>query len=219
MKKPANIEKIEWKRLKKLICYEMEAESKGFTLIAGVDEAGRGPLAGPVVAAACYIPSNIYLPGIDDSKKLTELQREKLFETIVGDSRIIYGVGIIDSQTIDEINIYQATIKAMQMAVDKMAIKPDCLLVDGLKLPYPDVYVEKIISGDSLSQSIAAASVIAKVTRDKLMVEFHMQWPHYGFDRHKGYGTDRHTDALREHGPCPIHRKTFEPIKSMLGCC
>lgn len=208
-----NIDSEEKKRIQTLLQYEMEARSKGFTLIAGIDEAGRGPLAGPVVAAACIIPEGIYIPQVNDSKKLTPKIRELVFQMIIDNPRIIYGIGIIDSLTIDRINIYQATIQAMLMAVERLAVKPDCLLVDGMQLPHSDITVTKIIKGDQKSQSIAAASILAKVTRDRLMEEYHLQWSCYGFDKHKGYGTAYHMDAISKYGACPIHRLTFEPMK------
>lgn len=185
--------------------------------VAGIDEAGRGPLAGPVVAAACILPEGCYLPGLDDSKKLTERRREQLFSVLTEDPRVRYGVGVADAPLIDTVNIFQATIQAMLMAVDELVVQPGYLLVDGLKLPHPTIPGEKIIKGDNLSLSIMAAAIIAKVTRDRLMKAYDQQWPQYGFAKHKGYGTQAHRDAIAEHGPCDIHRKTFEPIKSMLA--
>jgi ribonuclease HII len=207
------IPKRELRRLNILLQFEMEARQQGHKFIAGVDEAGRGPLAGPVVAAACMIPEGILLPGLDDSKKLTPKQREELFEAIINTKSIIYGIGIKDSLIVDTINIYQATIQAMLEAVNNLACEVDLLLVDGLQLPHPKIPVQKIIQGDSKSHSIAAASIIAKVTRDRMMCEFHKQWPQYGFDQHKGYGTEKHVEAIKIHGPCPIHRMSFEPLK------
>lgn len=202
-------------RLQQLLRYEEAARRLGYRFIAGVDEAGRGPLAGPVVAAACSIPEGIFFPGINDSKQLTAKQRASLFKEITTHPDVVYGVGIVSHEVIDQINILQASIKAMIDAVEALKIAPDYLLVDGLKLPHPTPS-EKIIKGDAKSQSIAAASIIAKETRDGLMETYHEKWPHYGFDRHKGYGTKKHVEAIRKHGPCPIHRSTFEPVKSLL---
>lgn len=205
------IEPNELQRLLLLNQYENEARAKGFQLIAGIDEAGRGPLAGPVVAAACIIPQGVFVPQINDSKKLSAKTREVLFDRIIQDQRIIYGIGIVNALEIDRINIYQATIQAMFIAVSQLADTPDCLLVDGMKLPHPTIPCIKIIKGDTLSQSIAAASVLAKVTRDKIMCEYHEKWPQYGFNKHKGYGTAQHLEAISTYGPCDIHRRSFEP--------
>lgn len=181
-------------------------------MIAGIDEAGRGPLAGPVVASACIIPDGIYFPGVNDSKKLLPLKRKLLFEQITSNSQVIYGIGIVSPERIDKINIYRATIQAMLEAVEKLGRQPDYLLVDGLKLPHPTLPSQKIIKGDAKSQSISAASIIAKETRDQLMRGYHLEWPLYGFDEHKGYATSKHLLAIEQHGPCPIHRKTFSPF-------
>lgn len=213
---PTLFDEAEWQRLKALNCFEDAARQRGIEMIAGVDEAGRGPLAGPVVAAACIIPEGLYLEGADDSKKLTPKQRYDLFEIIIGNPNIRYAVGIVSSEEIDRINIYQATVQAMLIAVNGLDPAPELLLVDGMNLPHPKIPCQKIIGGDALSHSIAVASIIAKETRDRLMLEYHLKWPNYGFDRHKGYGTEMHRDALEKHGPCPIHRFTFEPIKSSL---
>jgi len=201
----------EEERLHLLTQYEREATTSGFNCIAGIDEAGRGPLAGPVVAAAIILPSALLIPGINDSKKLSPKLRKQLFEQLIR-SAIDYAVGVVDAVEIDRINIYQATIIAMLSAVAKLKIVPDCLFVDGMALPHPAIPSKKIIRGDQLSQTIAAASIIAKETRDALMVEYHAQWPHYGFDRHKGYGTEMHLEALERLGPCPIHRMSFKPV-------
>lgn len=215
MRKPRNIEQAEWIRLQELLHYEREALAKGFKRIAGIDEAGRGPLAGPVVAAACIIPENIVIPGVDDSKKLTPLIRQNLYDAITSIPEISYAIAIVDAATIDIINIYQATLKAMLDAVNKLTIPPDFLLVDGTALPNLTIPSEKIIKGDSKSHSIAAASILAKVTRDRLMEEYHIQWPDYGFNQHKGYGTEKHIDAIAKYGACPIHRMTFAPLKKL----
>lgn len=200
-------------RLQQMIIYEENAYQQGYQFIAGLDEAGRGPLAGPVVAAACIIPRGLFIPYVNDSKKLTAKMREQLFDRLTHDPSIIYAIGIIEAEEIDRLNIYQATIHAMCQAVEKLTIYPDCLLVDGMKLPH-SLPCQKIIKGDQLSQSIAAASIIAKETRDRLMRTYHDQWPVYGFHQHKGYGTARHLEALNQHGPCPIHRYSFEPVKT-----
>lgn len=210
----ADIEPEELLRLKQLTLLEDKARKRGFQAIAGIDEAGRGPLAGPVVAAACIIPRGVWIKGVNDSKKLTPLRRQYLYEQMVADGRIHFGIGIVDSIEIDCVNILQATIKAMHKAVSQLARVPDYLLIDGLQIVYEDIPAEKVIGGDAKSQSIAAASVLAKETRDRLMVALHEEWPLYGFHKHKGYGTAEHLEAIKRHGPCPIHRRSFEPIKS-----
>lgn len=206
----------EKERLENLIMHETKARQQGFRLVAGVDEAGRGPLAGPVVAAACIIPEGLFIAGVNDSKKLTATKRALVFKKLTEHPAIAYGVGIIDAAEIDRLNIYQATIQAMLKAVDLLPKKPDCLLVDGLKLPHPNLPVTSIIGGDRCSYAIAAASIIAKEVRDRLMHDFHNSWPLYGFDRHKGYCTALHVENLTKFGPCPIHRRSFEPLKSQL---
>jgi ribonuclease HII len=211
------VEQDEWQRLQELVLFEKEARLKGFKLIAGIDEAGRGPLAGPVVAAVCILPKNLFIPDIDDSKKLTPKKRCELFEFLVNHKKIHYGIGILSSVKIDEINIYQATVQALLQAVNRLTVAPDLLLVDGMQIPHETIPSQKIIKGDQKSQSIAAASIIAKETRDRLMREYDRIWPDYGFLQHKGYGTEMHLKALALHGPCPIHRRSFDPIKSMIA--
>lgn len=206
----------EQQRLCDLTRFEEEARQQGYRCIAGIDEAGRGPLAGPVAAAACIIPPGIFFCGIDDSKKLSAARREMLFEQITGRKGVIYSVCIVSPAEIDRINIYQATIRAMLDAIAALSVFPDYLLVDGMQLSHPVIPCKKIIRGDSKSQSIAAASIIAKVTRDRIMEKFHDCWPLYGFKDHKGYGTEQHLAAIEAHGPCPIHRMTFEPLKKHL---
>lgn len=201
----------ERRRLEALTQFEKEARLQGHDCIAGIDEAGRGPLAGPVVAAACIIPEGVFFGGIDDSKKLSPQEREVLFEQIT--AKAVYALGIISSLEIDRINIYQATIQAMLKAVAALAQQPHVLLVDGMNLPHPTIPCQKIIKGDQKSQSIAAASILAKVIRDRMMEEFDLQWPQYEFKQHKGYGTPKHLEAIEKHGPCPIHRMSFEPLK------
>lgn len=202
------------KRLHGLVKFEEEARQQGFKLIAGIDEAGRGPLAGPVTAAACIIPEGRFFPKINDSKKLSQLQREKFYQQIVEDPTIIYGIGIIDHLIIDAINIYQATIKAMLMAVKNLFLQPDYLLVDGLSLPHESIPSKKIIKGDEQSQSIMAAAIIAKVTRDRIMVDYDQEFPEYGFKNHKGYATKEHCEALEKFGPSSIHRN-FRRVKEL----
>lgn len=201
-------EQFELKRLKRLTLLERKFRKNGYDSIAGVDEAGRGPLAGPVVAAACVIPPKLFFPGVDDSKKLLPKKREILFDQITSHPDVYFGIGIVSHTVIDQINIYQASIQAMITAVDNLKILPSILFVDGLTLPHT-IPCHKIIRGDSLSQSIAAASIIAKVTRDRIMCEYDLQWPGYGFKEHKGYGTAQHQKALETLGPCPIHRISF----------
>ena len=196
--------------------FEREARNAGYIRIAGVDEAGRGPLAGPVFAAACIIPEGVFIPGIDDSKKLTPKKRGELFSILKQHHLVNYGIGSASPEEIDTINIFQATIQAMLRAVALLFPEPDYLLVDGLRLPHPTIKCQKIIRGDSLSYSIAAASIIAKESRDLLMKEYHSQWPEYGFDRHKGYGTRLHLEAIKQYGPCPIHRRSFAPVATVL---
>jgi len=207
-------------RLEKITEYENHARSKGFQWIAGVDEAGRGPLAGPVVAAACIIPEGIYLEGINDSKQLTAAQRDKFYEEIQKNPAILSGVGIEEAALIDQINVLQATFYAMVAAVSALSQKPDYILVDGPHIPSFGtdcrIPAQGIVDGDTLSQSIMAAAIIAKCSRDRMMLKFHDQWPEYGFKEHKGYGTPKHLAALRIHGPCPIHRRSFEPVKILL---
>lgn len=209
------IDPFERLRLQEMTSFEREATNAGFTAIAGVDEAGRGPLAGPVVAAACIIPQGLFFPGINDSKKLSAKQRAHLFQQLTTHADIFYGIGIVHAEKIDEINIYQATILAMHHAIDALAKRPDTLLVDGMPLSYQNLPALKIIKGDSKSQSIAAASIIAKETRDNMMHAYDQEWPQYGFAKHKGYGTPFHLTALHTYGPCPLHRTSFEPIKSI----
>ena len=183
-------------------------------VICGVDEAGRGPLAGPVCAAAVILPANLEIPGLTDSKKLTDKKRRELYPVIM-EQAIAYGIGFASEQEIDEINILQATFLAMQRAIDQLAVKPDLALIDGNRQKDFGVPAKTVVKGDSLSASIAAASILAKVTRDHLMLEQAETYPQYKFDVHKGYGTKAHYEALREFGPCPIHRMTF--LKKFYG--
>jgi len=190
--------------------------TKGYQVIAGVDEAGRGPLAGPVIAAACIIPEGIRFKGINDSKKLTPEERYRFYEAIQQNLSVFLGVGVVEAPLIDDINILQATFCAMRAAVSALPQKPDYIVVDGPYIPQFDIPAEGIIKGDTLSRSIMAAAIIAKCTRDRMMMEFHDQWPEYGFKDHKGYGTPQHLLALKIHGPCPIHRKSFTPVKALI---
>ncbi|MBI4395248.1 MAG: ribonuclease HII [Candidatus Omnitrophica bacterium] len=190
--------------------WESVFRHQGFRLIAGVDEAGRGPLAGPVVAAACLIPSSVHLEGIRDSKMLSPEVREKLFWQII--TRTIVGVGIVSEQEIDRINILRASLLAMREAVLALTVTPDLLLIDGpykIDLPLKQV---PMIDGDRKLISVGAASIVAKVTRDRIMCDYDLQYPHYGFRKHKGYCTPAHVAALEECGPSPIHRMSFQPI-------
>lgn len=184
---------------------------QGVGSIAGVDEAGRGPLAGPVVAASVIFPRDVLIEGVNDSKKISEKQREKLYDVIRAQALTV-GVGIVGHEVIDRINILQATILAMRKAIEEMKGKPDFVIVDGNSFRHETLRFQNVIGGDAKSFTIAAASIIAKVTRDRMMREFDHQYPNYGFAQHKGYGTQRHLDAIREFGLCEIHRKTFHSI-------
>jgi ribonuclease HII len=191
--------------------FEKDAYRSGFHRVAGIDEAGRGPLAGPVVASAVILPPGCSIDRLTDSKKLTAALREELFP-IIEDQAVAIGVGIADAALIDRINILEATRRAMQEAVASLQPYPDFLLIDALRLDLP-IPQKGIIKGDLLSHSISAASVIAKVTRDRLMEAYHQRYPEYGFKKHKGYGTRDHLRVLRELGPTPIHRKTFRGVR------
>lgn len=207
--KPLSGEKLkkELHRLEGMKEYERKYASCGF--ICGIDEAGRGPLAGPVVAAACILPTDCEILYLNDSKKLTEKRREELFVEIQ-EKAVSFGVGIVSPAVIDEINILQATYEAMRQAVEKLSVRPDVFLNDAVVIPGIDESRQvKIIKGDAKSVSIAAASILAKVTRDHMMEEYDRLYPEYGFAKHKGYGTKAHLDAVREHGMCPIHRRSF----------
>lgn len=188
--------------------------AQGIKVICGMDEAGRGPLAGPVCAAAVILPEHLELPGLTDSKKLTDKKRRELYP-IIKEQAIAYGIGFADEREIDEINILQATFLAMSRALEQLGVKPELALIDGNREKAFGIPVKTVVKGDSLSANIAAASVLAKVTRDDLMVEMARQYPEYGFEIHKGYGTKAHYAALREHGPSPIHRMTF--LKKFYG--
>ncbi len=191
---------------------ECALRARGFFSVAGIDEAGRGPLAGPVVAAAVILPESYALAGLDDSKKLPASRREKLFAAITADTRILWATGTAEVEEIDRHNILRATHLAMARAVEALPLKPHHALVDGLPVHGLTVAHTALVGGDGLSLSIAAASIIAKVTRDRRMVELDGQYPQYGFARHKGYGVREHLAALQSHGPCPIHRRSFAPV-------
>lgn len=192
--------------------FEDQARSEGFAFVAGVDEVGRGCLAGPVVAAACILDRERPLPeGLDDSKKLTAAHRETI-NAELRESVLAFGIGAVEADEIDKINILEATKKAMFLAIEALSPSADYLLIDALQLKSVRVPQKALIKGDSISVSIAAASVIAKVYRDELMKSYEAQYPQYGFARHKGYGCSSHFEAIREHGPCPLHRKTFRGV-------
>lgn len=206
MKKEAEI--IDWFK------FENEAKAQGYNIVCGIDEAGRGPLAGPVCAAAVILPEGCEIEGINDSKKLTEKKREALYDVII-EKALAYGIATADEKEIDEINILQATYLAMNRAVQKLSIKPDMALVDGNRDPKLGVPTQTIVKGDARSMSIAAASILAKVTRDRFMLEMDEKYPQYQFAKHKGYGTKLHYEMLAQYGPSEIHRMTF--LKSFYG--
>ena len=199
--------------MSELTMWEIE-DSLGLHLICGVDEAGRGPLAGPVCAAAVVLPEHLQIPGLTDSKKLTDKKRRELFP-IIQEQAIAYGIGLASESEIDEINILQATFLAMGRALEQLSVRPALALIDGNRETDFGLPVKTVVKGDSLSANIAAASILAKVTRDNLMLELAQQYPEYGFDIHKGYGTKAHYEALRTYGPCPIHRRSF--LKKFYG--
>lgn len=197
-----------------LLCYEKQLYEQGIELIAGVDEVGRGPLIGPVVAAAVILPKNYKLEGLTDSKKLSEKKRDAFYQIIKRDA-ISIGVGVIDEVKIDEVNIYEATKLAMKDAISKLKIKPEHVLIDAMPLEI-DIPTTSIIKGDAKSESIAAASVIAKVTRDSMMYELDKKYPMYGFGNHKGYPTKKHIEAINKYGLIPGYRKTYGPVKDLI---
>ncbi len=206
--KPLTGEKLERELARLEAMREYERAYDGFSCICGIDEAGRGPLAGPVVAAAVVLPKDCRILYLNDSKKLSEKKREMLYEEIL-EKAAAYGVGMASPGRIDEINILQATYEAMRQAADKLGIVPDIFLNDAVVIPGIDRKQVPIVKGDAKSVSIAAASILAKVTRDRMMAEYDGMYPQYGFGKHKGYGTAAHIAALHEYGPCPIHRRTF----------
>ena len=187
---------------------EQEMEEAGYAVVCGVDEAGRGPLCGPVVAAACILPTGLVIEGLNDSKKLTEKKREALFDWIC-ENALAYSIAQASVEEIDALNILEADLLAMRRAIDGLSIKPDCALIDGNVARDFQIPARPVVHGDAISPSIAAASILAKVTRDRLCVELDRDYPQYGIAKHKGYGTKAHMEALRTHGPAPIHRKQF----------
>ncbi|MFE0503534.1 ribonuclease HII [Peribacillus butanolivorans] len=197
----------------KMTEFERELRKQGFSVLAGIDEVGRGPLAGPVVTSAVILPESFYLPGLNDSKKIPESKRELFYETILKEA-VSIGVGIVHSEEIDEINIYQATKKAMIAAVNNLSELPDHLLIDAMELEVPIPQLS-LIKGDARSISISAASIIAKVTRDRMMKGYGEAYPEYGFEKHMGYGTKQHLEALDNHGLTPWHRRSFAPVKEI----
>lgn len=197
-----------------LFQYDTHIREEGYSLLCGVDEAGRGPLVGPVVAAAVILPPDFQLDGLNDSKKLTEKKREALF-TIIKEQAVAYGIGVADHKEIDEVNILQATFLAMRRAVAALEQQPDLILVDGNQDPKLGLETRTVVKGDATSASIAAASVLAKVTRDHMLIELDREYPQYHFAKHKGYGTKDHYAQLMTYGPCPYHRRTF--LKKLKG--
>lgn len=193
-----------------MMTYELEAKytDLGYKVICGCDEAGRGPLAGPVVAAACVLPIGLVIEGLNDSKKLTEKKREALFE-IIKEEAIAYSIASASVEEIEQINILNASMLAMKRAIEGLSVKADFALIDGNVVRGFDIPAEPIIKGDATSPSIAAASILAKVTRDRMLVEYDKQYPEYGFAKHKGYGTKLHTDSIKKYGVLPIHRRSF----------
>ena len=200
-------------RLEGMLAYEKELYAQGISLIAGVDEVGRGPLAGPVVAAAVILPQNCKIKGLNDSKKIPKKKHEEIFQA-VKDNALAIGIGIMDNQVIDQVNIYEATKLAMKEAISQLEPQPEHLLIDAMKLDLP-ITQTSIIKGDANSLSIAAASIVAKVTRDQMMTTYDQEYPGYDFAQNAGYGTTKHLEGLEKQGVTPIHRRSFEPIKSM----
>ena len=202
-------------RVKNLYRYEDRAREKGYKLIAGSDEAGRGSLVGPVVVAAVILPEDLYLERLDDSKKLSAKIRETLYEKIIS-AAISYSCVEVPVEEIDTLNVYQATLEGMKRAVAALDVQPDFVFTDAMKVDFGKIRTHSIVHGDALSASIAAASIIAKVTRDRLADEWAVQYPSYGFEHNRGYGTLEHLDAIEKFGPCPLHRHSFNPVKNLL---
>ena len=194
--------------------YELRAMEQGFKIVCGVDEAGRGPLAGPVYAAAVILPTGLQIPGLNDSKKLSEKKREELFD-IITQKAISYSIGIATEREIDEINILNATFLAMKRAVDGLEICPDYAIIDGNREPHTGIFEETVVKGDGKVMSVAAASILAKVSRDRFMLEMAEKYPQYQFEKHKGYGTKLHYEMISQYGVSPIHRRSF--LKKMVG--
>ena len=214
-KKHIQVELDENLRLENMLTYEKDLYKQGLTLIAGVDEVGRGPLAGPVVAAAVILPQGCKIKGLNDSKKIPKKKHLEVFQA-VQDQALSIGIGIIDNQVIDQVNIYEATKLAMKEAISQLSLQPQHLLIDAMKLELP-ISQTSIIKGDANSLSIAAASIVAKVTRDELMKEYDQQFPGYDFAANAGYGTAKHLEGLEKLGVTPIHRTSFEPVKSLVS--
>ena len=200
-------------RLEKMLAYEKELYAQGIHLIAGVDEVGRGPLAGPVVAAAVILPENCKIPGLNDSKKIPKTKHQAIYQAVL-DQALSIGIGVKDNRVIDQVNIYEATKLAMLEAIQELEPQPQHLLIDAMKLDLP-ISQTSIIKGDANSLSIAAASIVAKVTRDQMMTAYDQEYPGYDFAQNAGYGTTKHLEGLEKQGVSPIHRRSFEPIKSM----
>ena len=200
-------------RLDQMLRHEKELYQAGYQAIAGIDEVGRGPLAGPVVAAAVILPPGCKIKGLNDSKKIPKKKHQEIYQAVMNKALAV-GVGLIDNEIIDQVNIYEATKLAMKEALSKLSLKPDYLLIDAMKLDV-EIPQESIIKGDANSLSIAAASIVAKLTRDKLMADYDKEYPGYDFAKNAGYGTKSHLQGLERNGVTPIHRKTFEPVKSM----
>ena len=202
-------------RVQKLYQFENEAYNDGYKLVAGVDEAGRGSLVGPIVIGAVILPPNFYLERLDDSKKLSPKVREKLYYEIVYNAIAVASVAV-DIEEIDKLNVYQATLNGMVKAVNSLNVKPDFILIDAMKVKFENIPVKSIIHGDALSASIAAASIVAKVNRDWLADDWSKKYPIYGFEKNRGYGTKEHLDAIKNYGFTDIHRRSFKPVKDML---
>ena len=207
---------IDRERVRKLYAFEDEARDKGYNLIAGVDEAGRGSLVGEMTVAAVILPKDLYLPKLNDSKKISASIREKLYDEIVANA-IAWRCELVSVEEIDEKNIYQATLDGMKRAVLNLSVQPDCVLTDAMKLDFGGkIFSRSIVHGDALSASIAAASIVAKVTRDRMADEWSKLFPDFGFEKNRGYGTKFHLDAIKNFGYTSIHRKSFNPVKSMI---
>ncbi len=202
------------RRMEELLLWERRLWAQGLRLVAGCDEVGVGPLAGPVVAAAVVIPPDPQLSGIDDSKSLTARQRERL-ACALQEHALGIGVGVVEPEEVDRINVLGAALEAMRRAVNALPIRPEHLLVDARTVPGIDIPQTPIVDGDAKSYAVAAASIVAKVRRDTLMRQWHQRYPHYGFDRNVGYGTPEHLEALARYGPCPLHRRSFAPVRQM----
>ncbi|WP_411827468.1 ribonuclease HII [Luteolibacter sp. AS25] len=195
--------------------FEDELIARGYTLVAGVDEAGRGPLAGPVSAAAAILPRSFSCSSLDDSKKLSKKRREEIYKTLTEDDSVVWAVACVEPAEIDRINILRATHRAMGLALEALGVKPDIALIDGLPVKGISFPHEALVKGDGLSLSIAAASVIAKVTRDRIMLKIDEEFPEYGFVRNQGYGTREHLNSLQKYGPCSYHRRSFQPVSQL----